>query len=262
MNKNAILVMMFGSALTLGMAAQASAAVGAAASQKFNPSVPSVQVGPTQVMPGPHGGVAGEPGIGVSTVGHGAIVSFDGLTKLAPTNTDGVTPISMAITPLDPKQPIPPSHGQMGVFNFAQVASEPVYFGEWSATGAETDATHTAYYAGKDVTAVMPVAGQATYAVKGINQYSTNGLMEGSLTADFGQSVLVGTMANSKSTLGIVAPIKGSAFEGQAYMIESSGVEFGSSQGHFFGNNASALAGIATFTDSTNDTAFGGSRQN
>ena len=260
MNKNAILVMMFGSALTLGMAAQASAAVGAAASQGFNPSAPSVRVGPT--AGGPHGGVAGEPGIGVSTVGRGAIVSFDGLTKLAPSNPDGVTPISMAITPADPNTPIPASHSQMGVFSFAQVASEPVYFGEWSATGSETDATHTAYYAGKDVTAVMPVAGQATYAVKGINQYSTNGLMEGSLTADFGQSVLVGTMANSKSTLGIEADIKGSAFDGRAYMIKANEADFGSSQGHFFGNNASALAGIATFDDHTKDTAFGGSRQN
>lgn len=262
MNKNAILVMMFGSALTLGMAAQASAAVGAAASQdpsKLSASTPYVKVGPTEVMPGPHGGVAGEPGIGVSTVGHGAIVSLGGLTRLAPANTDGVRPISMAITPAPDGSGGSTDHRAMGVFNFTQVASEPVYFGEWSATGAETDATHTAYYAGKDVTAVMPVAGQAVYAVKGINQYSTNGLMEGSLTADFGQNTLVGNMKNTQSTLKIEADIIGSTFEGTATMNV---VEEGLSQGHFFGNNASALAGIATFDDHTKDTAFGGSRQN
>lgn len=258
MNKNAILVMMFGSALTLGMATQASAAVGAAASQEFNPSAPSVQVGSTQVMPGSHGGVAGEPGIGVSTVGHGAIVSLGGLTRLAPANTDGVRPISMAITPAPDGSGGSTDHRAMGVFNFTQVASEPVYFGEWSATGAETDATHTAYYAGKDVTAVMPVAGQATYAVKGINQYSTDGLMEGSLTADFGQSTLTGNMKNTQSTLTIDADITGSAFKGDATMNGT----VGDTQGHFFGNNASALAGIATFDDHAKDTAFGGSRQN
>ena len=258
MNKNAILVMMFGSALTLGMAAQASAAVGAAASQKFNPSAPSVQVGPTQVMPGPHGGVAGEPGIGVSTVGHGAIVSLGGLTRLAPANTDGVRPISMAITPAPDGSGGSTDHRAMGVFNFTQIASESVYFGEWSATGGETDKTHTAYYAGKDVTEVMPVAGQAVYGVKGINQYSTDGLMEGSLTADFGQSTLIGSMDNTASTLDINAKIEGSTFAGTATMNEA----MGSSQGHFFGNNASALAGIATFSDHTKDTAFGGSRQN
>lgn len=258
MNKNAILVMMFGSALTLGVAAQASAAVGAAASQGFNPSASSVRVGPTEVMPGPHGGVAGEPGIGVSTVGHGAIVSFDGLTRLAPANTDGVRPISMAITPAPDGSGGSTDHRAMGVFNFTQVVSEPVYFGEWSVTGSETDATHTAYYAGKDVTEVMPVAGQAVYVVKGINQYSTDGLMEGSLTADFGQSTLTGNMKNTQSTLTIDAGIIGSTFEGYADMNGTAG----GTQGRFFGNNASALAGIATFDDHAKDTAFGGSRQN
>ncbi|WP_245737329.1 Slam-dependent surface lipoprotein [Xenorhabdus japonica] len=234
---------------TLGFMAQAQAAVGFGQSQID--TTPHIQVGETKPGSGPHGGKGGEPGIGVSSVYGGQITGFAGLTRMAPADNNGIHNISMAGAP--------GSHGGMGVFHFSKVANADVYFGEWSQTGKASDSTHTAYYAGKDVTTNIPTDGTATYTVAGINQYSGDNALSGTFTADFGEKTLVGSLANAAMTINIDADIYSDAkFEGDAKIGDLKGA----TQGHFFGDSAASLAGYATFDgDHSKDTAFGGSKQ-
>ncbi|WP_237386011.1 Slam-dependent surface lipoprotein [Xenorhabdus sp. Sc-CR9] len=233
----------------LGFMAQAQAAVGFGQSQKN--TTPHIIVGATEKSSNSHGGAIGEPGIGVSTIGEGRLIGFAGLTRMAPADSNGIHNISMAGAP--------GSHGGMGVFHFSKVANADVYFGEWSATGNASDPTHTVYYAGKDITTNIPTDGTATYTVKGVNQYSGNNALSGTFTADFGDKTLIGSMANNMMTINIDADIYADAkFEGDANI----GNLAGTTEGHFFGNDASSLAGHATFAgDHSKDTAFGGSKQ-
>ncbi|MBD2783073.1 transferrin-binding protein-like solute binding protein [Xenorhabdus sp. DI] len=234
----------------LGFMAQAQAAVGFGQSQEE--TTPHITVGATQPGSGPHGGKGGEPGIGVSSVYGGQITGFAGLTRMAPADGNGIHNISMAGR-------APGSHGGMGVFHFSKVANADVYFGEWSQTGKADDETHTVYYAGKDITTNMPTDGIATYEVKGINRYSGDNALSGTLTANFGEQTLRGSMSNTDMEIGIRANIQSDAqFTGLA---TTGGLE-GETQGHFFGDSASSLAGYATFEDDrSKDTAFGGSKQ-
>ncbi|PHM38488.1 Slam-dependent surface lipoprotein [Xenorhabdus innexi] len=243
MKKINVLVAVLGA---LGFMAQAQAEVGFGQSQVSSPSY--VQVGPTQVGSGPHGGAGGEPGIGVSSVYNGLITGFSGLTRMAPADGNGIHNIPMVR-----------AHGGMGSFHFSKVANEEVYFGEWSQTGQANDPTHTVYYAGKDITTNIPTDGTATYTVTGVNQYSGSNALSGTFTADFGEKTLIGSMANAAMTVNIDADIYADAsFEGDA----SIGNLIGTTEGHFFGDNASSLAGYARFDDdSSKDTAFGGSKQ-
>ncbi|WP_338804039.1 Slam-dependent surface lipoprotein [Xenorhabdus griffiniae] len=234
---------------TLGFMAQAQAEVGFGQSQISSPSY--VKVGETQTGSNSHGGANGAPGIGVSSIGGGKLIGFSGLTRMAPTDSNGIHNISRAGAP--------GSHGGMGVFHFSKVANADVYFGEWSQTGQAGDSTHTVYYAGKDITTNMPTDGTATYVVQGINQYSGDNALSGTLTANFGEQTLIGSMSNTAMTLNIDADIYDDArFEGDAKIGDLAGT----TEGHFFGDSASSLAGYAKFAgDSSKDTAFGGSKQ-
>ncbi|KLU14199.1 MULTISPECIES: Slam-dependent surface lipoprotein [Xenorhabdus] len=234
---------------TLGLMAQAQAEVGFGQSQQA--TTPHIKVGKTQPSLGPHGGKGDEPGIGVSSVYGGQITGFAGLTRMAPADSNGIHNISMAGAP--------GSHGGMGVFHFSKVANADVYFGEWSQTGKAGDSTHTVYYAGKDITTNIPTDGTATYTITGINQYSGDNALAGTFTADFGEKTLVGSMENTAMTINIDADIYDDAsFEGDA----KSGTLDGITQGHFFGDSASSIAGYTTFADdNSKNTAFGGSKQ-
>ncbi|RFA31398.1 hypothetical protein CAI21_01935 [Alkalilimnicola ehrlichii] len=214
-----------------------------------------IEVGAATVFGGPH--TPGGPGVGVYTMGKANKVDFAGLQGVVPPNADGVTTIH---------NPIADNHGGMGVFDFAKVAGHEVYFGEWSTAGDVTDGTHTVYYAGEGATASMPTSGTAEYSVAGLSDYASNGLLSGTLTADFGANTLSGGMQNGDTGYSIdigTATISGNTFVGGGARAELSGVELardGNVEGHFFGANAAALAGIATFADSQYDAAFGGSR--
>ncbi|PHM25445.1 Slam-dependent surface lipoprotein [Xenorhabdus budapestensis] len=245
MRKIKVLVAAIG---VLGFMAQAQAAVGFGQSQVSTPSY--IKVGKTKAGSGPHGGSGGEPGIGVSSVYGGQITGFAGLTRMAPADNNGIHNISMVGAP--------GTHSGMGVFHFSKVANADVYFGEWS-SGQESDNSHTVYYAGKDITTNIPTDGTATYSVTGLNQYDGNNALTGTFTADFGERTLVGSMSNTAMTINIDADIYADAkFEGDANI----GNLAGTTEGHFFGDNASSLAGYAKFDgDSTKDTAFGGTKQ-
>ena len=167
---------------------------------------------------------------------------------------------------------MPSSHANMGVFNFAKVSGADVYFGEWSEKGEFKDGTHTVYYAGDDKDTTVPTSGRATYAVKGISNYGSKGLLSGTFFASFSGSggSLGGSLSNGKSgadrysldigqvdILGTLLSGNGAKF---TYGNEPA-VTNGVVRGRFFGANAKALAGIATFKDNRQfNTAFGGAK--
>lgn len=209
-----------------------------------------VKVGETAAGGPGHPGQAGQPGIGVHNVAAFTKVAFSGLQQMVPADGNGVTKIAAA----------PGSHRDMGDFNFTKVANSDVYFGEWSQTGNVADGTHTVYYSGKDKTTNMPTSGQADYAVVGINNYSGNNLLTGTFKADFAKNTLKGDIANSALAVNVDAKINSAnaSFAGKA---TGNGNIAGKTQGHFFGNSAAQLAGMATFTDRSKDVSFGGSKK-
>ena len=161
----------------------------------------------------------------------------------------------------------------MGVFNFAKVSGANVYFGEWSQTGKFRDGTHTVYYAGDDKGTTVPTSGSATYAVKGISNYGSKGVLSGTFYATFSGSggSLMGSLSNGKSgadryslDIGYVNTT-GATLSGNGASVSygnKPAVPNGVVRGRFFGANAKALAGIATFKDNRQfNTAFGGAKQ-
>ena len=222
-----------------------------------------VEVGESAVSRPPH--VKGRPGIGLvnnEQLPRG-IVDFQGLTAYAPADSHGVSSLTYP-------SGAPTDHSKMGVFNFAKVSGANVYFGEWSQTGKFKDSTHTVYYAGDDSGTTVPTSGSATYAVKGISNYGSKGVLSGTFEADFTSRLLMGSLSNGKSgadryslDIGIV-DILGTALSGngaKASYGNNTSVTGGVVRGRFFGANAKALAGIATFKDNRQfDTAFGGAK--
>ncbi|UOO80940.1 transferrin-binding protein-like solute binding protein [Uruburuella testudinis] len=218
----------------------------------------NIEVGGSMWIPfGPHADSAGLPGVGVKGVALGQLskISMRSVRKLTEQNPDYGATDGNNVTVVTP-----PAHGKvaMGNFNFAQLADSnaEVYYGEWTAHNDTAGATRSVYYVGKDKTANMPTSGTATYAVKGINQYSGNNQLNGTFTADFGKNTLKGSLANNALNVGVDAKINTAAasFNGSA----TAAGKTGTSQGHFFGNNAGSLAGFAKFDDRKLDTAFGG----
>ena len=208
------------------------------------------------------------PGMGVATLPGGvkAKVDFQTLQRYAPADSNGVTSLSYNA------QYMPETHAKMGVFHFAKVSGADVYFGEWSQTSKFKDGTHTVYYAGDDKGTTVPTSGSATYAVKGISNYGSKGLLSGTFFATFSGSdgSLEGSLSNGKSgadryslDIGIV-DILGAQLSGNGAKFtygNEPAVPNGVVRGRFFGANAKALAGIATFKDNRQfDTAFGGAK--
>lgn len=207
-----------------------------------------------------HPSANGIPAVGVKAFHNGAKVAFSGLKGMVPTDTHGVTTITAAM--------MPPSHSALGNFDFKQVASQQVYYGEWSQSGANNDPTRTVYYSGDTTGRVLPTA-SVTYAVQGINNYSGGNLMSGELTASFGTAApkLTGSLNNSTLKVALDANINTAtaSFSGDAVARNTTTnalLSNGTTQGSFFGAGATAsVAGIAKFANRNYDTAFGGARK-
>lgn len=196
------------------------------------------QVGESQVrVPGIH--TPGKAGIGAA---NGRMVDLAGLSRQA-TQSQGVYRTN--------------SNHNTSSYSFAQVAAQDVWFGEWSSSNTPDFANRTVYYVGDSKGSTVPQQGIATYAVKGINQFSGDNALNGTLTANFGDRTLQGQLSNSQLNIGINSNIANTKFSGTAI---ANGNSTGVVQGHFFGANAAGLAGIATFDNKTLDTAFGGQK--
>ncbi len=208
----------------------------------------------------------GKAGIGAGyTLKKGDMVDFIGLAKVVPADPNRVHSLDMAY--YGP----PKTHRDLGVFQFAQVGSHDVWFGEWSQTGASNDPTRTVYYVGADAdTAITTTARYAIYTVTGINHYSAaaNNLLHGVVVANFTNSVLTGKMehGNFKIDMGTVwinssdatflsSQRQAEAFRTNPYREDLHGIV----SGRFY-NGQVDLAGMVTFFSSPEfNTAFGGS---
>lgn len=167
-----------------------------------------------------------------------------------------------------------PDHSHLGRMSYAKVGNMDVYFGDWDntpsgAANVNKDTktnNYTVFYSGTGKTTNMPTSGTATYAVKGINGHYEQGtaVLKGDLKADFGRKTLAGTLTRATGdlkTLGIDAKIEHSnaSFAGKAI---ANGSVNGTTNGHFFGNNAAGLAGIAQFDNNKKlNAAFGGAKK-
>ncbi len=151
------------------------------------------------------------------------------------------------------------THQKLGRYAFDTIKNggSEVYYGEWFGKEYAKVTNRGVYYSGDKRATQMPVSGVANYAVKGINNYTGNNPLTGTLRADLGQKVLTGSMKNNAMQLDIYSRIKPSSASFEGYARANS--HYGKTEGHFFDNGASALAGIAKFkTDRNLDTAYGG----
>ena len=161
-----------------------------------------------------------------------------------------------------------PDHSHLGRMTYGKVGNLDVYFGEWAdvkaGAGAGTVGTNTSvFYNGTGKTTRMPTSGKATYAVKGINNYvnQNSPIMIGTLTADFGAKKLNGTIAKTGLSVAINNATINTAQASFSGAAKANGSINGRTQGHFYGNNAAALAGVADFNNPKLNTAFGGTRR-
>jgi hypothetical protein len=232
-----------------------AAVVGASSNTSY------VKVGAAIVNAGPH--TAGGAGIGVNGTGIDNLVDFEALTNYG-TESNGVHNLSFSY---DFNPGTDTDHSGLGVFNFSQVGTNDVWFGEWSASGVSGDATRTVYYSGADADTSVPTSGTATYAVVGINNYdgTAANLLNGTLTADFAAATLTGSMANTNgltvdigtASINSDASVTGSDATASISVIEVASAGDVSAQ---FYNGQADLAGLVDFAGTEYDTAFGGSK--
>jgi len=231
----------------------------------------AISVGNTEFGSPIHPADPNAPGIGHESLADGARVSFSSLQAIPGTTTGtGVGGAdNWKLTHIDPSMGPPsphPDHSGMGYFNFAQVASEAVFFGEWSQNEASSsDPTHTVYYAGQagDVAATLP-GGEVTYNVKSLNNAYTGtsaDLPNSILTANFGtwSASSTGDISFDGGLILVDADNRVALLADGVSVTSVSGTD-GDLVGDFFGTGASSVAGIITFADSAKDTAFGGAK--
>ncbi|GAB1439313.1 hypothetical protein MASR2M36_20830 [Providencia sp.] len=216
-------------------------------SQSYNEEKTDIIVGGTQSTRGPHGGVIGGPGIGYRHMRDGMRISFSGLKSMVTQKPDNVYVLESGGSP----------HGNMGKFQFSQVADTEVYYGDWSQTGLEEDKTHTAYFSGENASTAVPTNGKATYTLEGINQFDSEAKLTGAFEADFGEKTYTGSLQGVTNSYTMMGSIEEQGqFSGSALANDSIN---GTSRGQFFGDNADSMAGVTSFADNEQlDTAFAG----
>lgn len=219
----------------------------------------NLEVGASVIPFGPH--TAGKAGIGIGgdVFSKAMKVDFEGLASTTPTGHTGnpstVYTFDEPITEDD--------HDGLGVFSFAQTSSGDVWYGEWSENGDTNFTARSVFYIGDKANTTMPTSGDADYSVKGFNHFSGSNQLSGNINVNFGTGVVDGDLENSDLQIEIDGSVSGSSFAGSATardaangyaLLDSNGV----SEGEFYGSNAAALAGMATFANNSQyDTSFG-----
>lgn len=245
----------FALSVALAGAANAQTITGSASKSQVNIGLSTVNAPPVHVQ--------NRVGIGVPSTGAQRI-DFQGLKAILGGNT-----VTTFINTTEAET----DHSQYGRFDFAQAGSQDVWFGEWSQTGSASAASHTVYYGGTGASTFANVAAQSgtvSYAVNGIGNYATRGLLTGQFTANFdglGGGTISGNVNNGVTNGYAVnigtATISGATFSGTGGSVTSGGSTLASSgavKGQFYGSNVNALAGYVTFASTQYDTAFGGTR--
>ncbi|EJD6612601.1 hypothetical protein M0L22_RS04405 [Providencia rettgeri] len=218
-------------------------------SQSYDNNMVNIRIDETESTMGPHGGALGTPGIGYRSIAGGKTISFSGLKSSDIKKPDNVYLLDGTTIP----------HGNMGKFQFSQVADAEVYFGDWSQTGVNGDTTHTAYFSGENAMSEVPSSGQANYTLEGINQFDGETKLIGSFTADFNDKSYKGSLKGKTLSISMGGNIaEQGKFSGNAIANDTI---TGSSMGQLFGDNAEQVAGITSFKGHEHlDTAFGGKK--
>ncbi|WP_455488097.1 Slam-dependent surface lipoprotein [Haemophilus sp.] len=157
---------------------------------------------------------------------------------------------------------IMPDHRGLGRLSFKQVGNQDTYFGEWENVAGENtkEKNVSVYYVGSNPTTKLP-SGDATYDVKGINQYNNfdKELMSGTFNVDFTNKTIKGNISKSDLNIAVSSKINSDAtFKGNAIANKKFK---GISEGRFYGAKAEGLAGMATFASKPEyNTAFGGTK--
>ncbi|PCJ29295.1 MAG: hypothetical protein COA90_11720 [Gammaproteobacteria bacterium] len=217
----------------------------------------NITVGVSNFNMPPH--TAGRTGIAFP-VFSGLLVDFQGLANYT-------TPVNGVYSLDFPYSGAPASHDDLGVFNFAQVGTSDIWFGEWSDTGSPLAATRTVYFAGDNPDSSISTTGtNVTYTMKGINNYydGYNGALSGTFTADFNNSTLTGSMSSALSSVDIGtvtinsdASITGTGTASATVLFFSA--SGGDVSGQFY-NGQADLAGMVDFAGTIFDTSFGGTQ--
>lgn len=254
---------------SIGLVSAAQAEVGFSKSGDLTGQTRTINVGLSGDSSRAHPAPAGSPGIGISTIRSGKIIGFKGLTSspffTIPQDSHGTYDTSSTPSSAHPQN--------NGFLRFQKVADEEVYFGEWKYE-QDTTAYRNVYYAGADITTNMPTSGTATYSTTvisgnygqiNVQNNKPYGPTTGDLVANFETNKLEGNLANNLFTLNIdatIAPITAS-FDGNANIVISGNNDItGKTKGRFFNDQASSLAGIATFENNSHyDSAFAGKKQ-
>ncbi|USI73659.1 Slam-dependent surface lipoprotein [Sphingomonas morindae] len=235
--------------IALAGAAQAQVVDGGSSDASHNKVGLSASFGPMHPS-------AKKAGLSAQATGIDYYVAFQDLKN------DGVTDGNRVTTINNPTSG-PNDHRNLGLFHFAQVANNDVWFGEWAGNATSGSTDHTVYYAGTSTGTTVPTSGTASYSVKGINNYAAaSGLLSGTFNANFTAKTLTGSIANAAYSVNIGnATITNGGVISSGNASNSAGNTGGSVNGRFFGAGAAALAGIVTFAGARqNDTAFGGTR--
>ena len=242
-------------AMLVGVSTCASAVTESAQSQTYESERSDVTIGGTQGAHGPYGGSIGAPGIGHRDKANGKKISFSSLARIVMLPKEG----NVYIVPGTPQHEV-----DMGKFQFSKIADAEVYYGDWSQTGTEDDAKHTAFFSGQDATTAVPTEGKATYTIAGINQYDGEKKLPGSFEANFGDKDYTGSLQGTAHSYDFTGKIMdGGSFSGDAIVknLENTQQNTGLSYGRFFGENAEHVGGVLVFNDNhKHDTAFGGSQ--
>ncbi|NIK07434.1 hypothetical protein FHY11_000900 [Xanthomonas arboricola] len=240
------------SVLLFAGAAQAANFVGGSTNEGY------VKVGASTVNGGPH--QAGFAGVAVNSTDLDKPVDFRGLASYGGTGSVKVLNF--------PYSGAPTSHDSLGVFAFAQVGTQDVWFGEWYSRkdNAEGLNTHTVYFIGDNADTTIPASGTASYNVVGINNYTSGNQLSGTFDANFGTRRLTGSIQNNAGfavNIGTATINTNASISGTNATARQSGTLVGSNgavTGQFYAGQT-ALAGAANFTGVQYDTAFGGSKK-
>ena len=128
-------------------------------------------------------------------------------------------------------------------------------FGTW--TDFKTG-KHDVFYTGAGTLAAnVPTQGSATYAGSGIREST---LSDATFNVDFGAKTISGDIAAGES-FGSAVTMQGTIANGGFTGNAQSGGQEGNFTGHFNGPAAEELGGLASFTDTTKNVAFGATRQ-
>ena len=97
----------------------------------------------------------------------------------------------------------------------------------------------------------MPSEGTAQYSIKGLSKYSSGEQISGTFSTNFDANTFTGSLSSTDLSYSLSGTVSGSAFDGTA-SVSTTGTDTttvsGTTNGHFFGDNAQHVAGYAEFS--------------